>query len=275
MESLKDKVAIITGASSGIGEGVAVHLASLGCRLVLTGRTQEKLDRVIKKCRTAGCAEGNLVAISGDITTHATRMNVVEQAEVRWGRLDILINNSGIVCTTSLANVTKVDYDLTFDNNIRCHVLMTKACLPYLVKTKGCVINNSSAYSQTPNIDHGVYCMTKAAMDMFTKCLALEMGPKGVRVNSINPGLIATNMYRKKEVKMKDDAFFQKYLEENAAQTPLGRTGLPHDCAQAVAFLASDASSFISGETLFVDGARSLVSVNDAKPKAEETMETS
>ncbi|WAR30597.1 Y0419-like protein [Mya arenaria] len=152
MESLKDKVAIITGASSGIGEGVAVHLASLGCRLVLTGRTQEKLDR---------------------------------------------INNSGIVCTTSLANVTKVDYDLTFDNNIRCHVLMTKACLPYL------------------------------------------------------------------------------YLEENAAQTPLGRTGLPHDCAQAVAFLASDASSFISGETLFVDGARSLVSVNDAKPKAEETMETS
>ncbi|KAH3792926.1 3-oxoacyl-[acyl-carrier-protein] reductase FabG-like [Dreissena polymorpha] len=265
MDSLKGKVAILTGASSGIGAGVAIHLAGHGCKLLLTGKTQEKLDKVATECRKSGLSADDVDTLSGDITTHATRMLVIEKAIERWDKIDILFNNSGIMCNMSLVDVSKVDYDLTFDNNVRCHVLMAKAALPHLVKTKGCIINNSSSASVNASVEQGVFCMTKAALDMFTKCFAREVGPLGVRVNSINPGIIDTHLERRKDDRMKEDAFYHQWLDANAGSVPLGRTGNSLDCAKAVAFLASDAASYVTGQTLFVDGGRNIVAVEKVK----------
>ncbi|KAH3791646.1 3-oxoacyl-[acyl-carrier-protein] reductase FabG-like [Dreissena polymorpha] len=264
MSSLQGKVVLITGASSGIGEGVALHLAEEGCRLSLTGRSAENLQRVADACKEKGCKEDSVICIPGDITVANDRKTIVERTAAAFGEIHVLVNNAGMIHYKRISNITEEEYDELFDTNMKCHVFLTQLVLPYLIKTKGCVINNSSICGQRAMPEIGPYCMSKSSMDMFTQCLALEMAPYGVRVNSINPGTIVSNISRRAHGKYQDEELYQKFLVAQAGVHPLGRVGQPEDCAAAVAFLASETSGFITGQILFVDGGRNCVSAGIA-----------
>ncbi|XP_052720068.1 3-oxoacyl-[acyl-carrier-protein] reductase FabG-like [Crassostrea angulata] len=151
-------------------------------------------------------------------------------------------------------------YDSLMDTNAKCHFFLTKDAIPHLKESKGNIVNTSSICGPKPMAEVTVYCMSKAAMDMFTQCLSLELAPYGVRVNAVNPGTVVSKLVRHDHSPYQDDRIYQKFLEIQKSKHPIGRVGLPMDIAQAVAFLASDDASFITGQILFVDGGRHCVS---------------
>ncbi|KAL4219022.1 hypothetical protein ACF0H5_021605 [Mactra antiquata] len=256
MDRLGGKVVLITGASSGIGEGIAIHLASLGCRLSLTGRSEENLRRVSEECVKAGLSSEQILTIPADVNNGDHRRSIIERTVAKFGELHVLVNNAGVATFYPMDTITEESYDELFDTNVRSLVFLTQLAIPYLKKVKGNIVNNSSIAGQYPFPLAGAYCMTKASLDMFTQCLALELSPDGVRVNSINPGSIVSNLFRRPGKPFEDDEKYANFVEEQKKNHPLGRIGQPQDCAEAVAFLASDAASFITGQLLFVDGGR-------------------
>ncbi|KAL4219109.1 hypothetical protein ACF0H5_021692 [Mactra antiquata] len=262
MDSLCGKVVLITGASSGIGEGIAVHLARLGCRVSLTGRNEKNLLRVSEECVKAGLSSDQILTIRADINNGVQRRSIIESTISKFGELHVLVNNTGIANFNNLSIITEDDYDDIFSTNVRSLVFLTQLALPYLKKVKGSIVNNSSVLGQKSDPVMGPYCMTKASLDMFTQCLALELAPDGVRVNSINPGATVSNLFRHTGGAYQDDGSYADYLKAEKQNHPIGRVGQPQDCAEAVAFLASDAASFITGQLLFVDGGRHCVSTS-------------
>ncbi|XP_060582010.1 3-oxoacyl-[acyl-carrier-protein] reductase FabG-like [Ruditapes philippinarum] len=264
MESLRGLVAIITGASSGIGEGVAIKFAQLGCRLTLSGRSTENLQRVNDLCKEAGLNQDHILTVSGDITNGADRRSIVEKTVEKYGEINVLVNNAGMIYYNRIGDITEEKYDELFDCNVKSHVFLTQLAIPHLIKSKGSIVNTSSICGQKAMAEVGVYCMTKASMDMFTQCLALELAPHGVRVNAINPGTIVSNIARRPWGDYQDEELYQKFLEKQKSGHPLGRVGQPSDCAESVVFLASQASSFITGQILYLDGGRHCVSVGVA-----------
>lgn len=260
MEFLKGKVAIVTGASSGIGEGVAIKFAQLGCRLTLCGRSEENLARVGDLCRDAGLNPDQILKMTGDINMKQDRESIVQRTIDNFGEIHVLVNNAGMMHYDRISTIPEDKYDEIFDTNVKSHLFLTQLVLPHLIKTKGNIVNTSSICGQRAIPTVGVYCMTKASMDMFTECLALEMAPHGVRVNAINPGTVVSNIVRRPWCAYQDDELYQKFLETQTSVHPLGRVAVPSDCAEAVAFLASDSASFITGQILFLDGGRHCVS---------------
>ncbi|KAJ8300099.1 hypothetical protein KUTeg_021618, partial [Tegillarca granosa] len=212
-------------ASAGIGEGIAIHFAKLGSKLCITGRNKDKLQNVVEQCVTAGLHVEKIVSVDGDITKAEDRERILNTVIKTFGKLDVL------------------------------------AALPYIKSSKGNIVNISSICGPKAMEGVAVYCMSKAAMDMYTECLALEMAKYGVRVNAVNPGTIVSEIARRDHTPFKADEDYQKFLDIQKTRHPLGRVGVPEDVANAVAFLASDQASFISGQILFVDGARHCVSV--------------
>ncbi|KAL4218983.1 hypothetical protein ACF0H5_021569 [Mactra antiquata] len=262
MDSLRRKVVLITGASSGIGEGIALHFARLECRLSLTGRSEENLRRVREECVKAGLSKDQIVTIPADINNGDHRRSIIEKTVSKFGELHVLVNNAGVICTQPLRTITEENYDVMFATNVRSLLFLTQLAIPYLIKVKGNIVNNSSIAAKSPLQGIEAYCMTKASLDMFTQCLALELAPDGVRVNSINPGCIVSNIFRRPGMIYEDDDKYAYFLEAERKNSPLGRNGQPQDCAEAVAFLASDAASFVSGQQLYVDGGRHCGSTN-------------
>lgn len=261
MESLKDKVVLVTGASAGIGEGIAIHFAKLGSKLCITGRNKDKLQNVVEQCVTAGLHVEKIVSVDGDITKAEDRERILNTVIKTFGKLDVLVNNAGMVYYVLPSETTPEQYDTLMDTNMRSHFFLTQAALPYIKSSKGNIVNISSICGPKAMEGVAVYCMSKAAMDMYTECLALEMAKYGVRVNAVNPGTIVSEIARRDHTPFKADEDYQKFLDIQKTRHPLGRVGVPEDVANAVAFLASDQASFISGQILFVDGARHCVSV--------------
>ncbi|XP_067661755.1 uncharacterized oxidoreductase MexAM1_META1p0182-like [Haliotis asinina] len=252
MESLRGKVAIVTGASSGIGAGIAKYLAKQGCRLSLTGRKQDNLEAVAKE---TGLGESDIVTTVGDITKTEDRQSLVDRTIDKYGRIDVLVNNAGVFQVSPLCDVTEEHYDSIFNINLKAQVLLTKLAIPHLIETKGNIVNISSTGSSKPGDIEGVYSMSKIALDMYTKVLALELGPKGVRVNSVNPGFVPTDIYRRSNLDQMLDGYKpDEMAKELTAATPLKRPGSPEEIGQAVAFLASDMAAFVTGDILFADG---------------------
>ena len=254
MCDLNGKVTLITGASSGIGAATAVLFARLGANLVLSGRSEANLQHTADECvrsRPTG-AEPPLLVIA-DMCSEADVARLVDTTIKKFGRLDILVNSAGIIEFGSIETTSLEQYDRMMNVTVRSAYQLTMLCVPHLIATRGNIVNVSSVTGTRSFPGVLAYCMAKAAVDQMTSCTALELAAKGVRVNSVNPGVIATGVHKRGG--LSDDAF-AKFLEHSKTTHPLGRVGDAEEVAQAIAFLASSNASFITGEHLHVDGGR-------------------
>ncbi|KAG8239200.1 hypothetical protein J437_LFUL018565 [Ladona fulva] len=256
MSSLRDKVVVITGASSGIGAGTAVHFASLGCKLVIAGRNEDNLKGVSQKCLGSGLSADKVSVLIGDVTDEAFCEKLVKHAVNTFGNIDVLVNSAGILVTGGIEQIDMKDFDRQMDVNVRSIFLLTKLALPHILATKGNIVNVSSVTGMRSFPGVVAYNISKAAVDHFTRSVALEVASRGVRVNAVNPGVIVTECHRRAGM---NDEDYAKFLEHSKSTHALGRPGTVGEVARAIAFLASEDASFITGHTLPVDGGRNIM----------------
>ncbi|XP_072025367.1 uncharacterized short-chain type dehydrogenase/reductase y4vI-like [Amphiura filiformis] len=248
--SFQGKIALVTGASSGIGAETARQLAASGCWISLVGRDEERLTNVGEECQQRGLQKEEVLLIRADLKNEADIHRVVHTTIDHFGRLDILVNNAGIFKGGDILNSTIEQFDELFQINVRAVVLLTNLCVPYLTKTKGSIVNVSSSYGTRPGSKACLHSMTKHAIDQFTRVSALELASKQVRVNAVNPGSILTPIHEKLGRSL------PHVLEVSKKIHPLGRIGEASEVAKAILFLASDAASFTTGEMLNVSGGK-------------------
>jgi len=244
---LQGKVAIVTGSSSGIGEGIALMFASEGCDISLTGRNQKELERVASAIKELGV---KAMYTAGDITSDTLRKKLVDNTLSTFGKVDILVNNAGTSSSGDTILDPKYDeFDMVHNVNLRSVYQLCGLTTPHLVKTKGNIINISSiaAWKIFPQVIS--YCVSKAGLDMLTRCLAAELAPHGVRVNGVNPGGFKTNILRVMPTEVQGQVW--ESLKDMHA---LGRNGDVDELAKFVTFLASDDASFMTGINCPVDG---------------------
>ncbi|XP_049520681.1 uncharacterized oxidoreductase TM_0325-like [Dermacentor silvarum] len=258
MPDLRGKVALITGASAGIGEGTAKHFASLGCWLSLTGRNTLNLDRVAEACRAQGLPRDKVLVVPGDLAVERDVEDVVQKTAKHFGKLDILVNNAGIHLKGCIQSTSVEDFNKVWRTNFLGPLCMIKNAVPYLRQTKGSIVNISSVGGLTAVQLNVAYGVTKAALDHLTRCAALENAPYGVRVNSINPAYVKTMMGKTPEVSA--DEYMETFDKRNGDKHALGRVGTPEEVAHCIAFLASDDAAFVTGITMPVDGGLLLLS---------------
>jgi 3-oxoacyl-[acyl-carrier protein] reductase len=250
MSKLKGKVAVVTGASKGIGAAIAKRLAADGANVVVNYSTsRDGAEKVVSEIKIDG---GKAIAVGGSVQKEADIANLFDETKKAYGKLDILVNNAGVYTFAPLEEVTAEDYRRLYDTNVLGLLLTTKAALPYFPAEGGSVVNISSVASTLAPPASSVYSSTKGAVDTITKSLAKELGPRNIRVNSINPGLVITEGTHSAGIV---DSDFEK---QAVASTPLGRAGQPEDIAPPVAFLASDDARWITGETIFVSGGAAI-----------------
>ncbi|CAH1802186.1 unnamed protein product [Owenia fusiformis] len=247
------KVVLVTGASSGIGAGTAIHMARLGCSLALTGRNEENLLKTVKKCEEEGIPKEQIFTIIADLAHEEETKKVMEQTIEKFGKLDVLINNAGIVETGTIETHTLEQYDRVMNINTRAVFYLTQLAIPHLTKTKGSIVNVSSITGSRSFAGVLGYCMSKAAIDQFTRCTALELAPKGIRVNAVNPGVITTEIHKRGGM---NEEQYQQFLERTKTTHALGRPGEVNEVAQMIVFLAFDTASYITGTTIPIDGGR-------------------
>ncbi|XP_019627723.1 PREDICTED: uncharacterized protein LOC109472394 [Branchiostoma belcheri] len=253
MPDLRGKVAIITGASSGIGRGTAVEFALLGAHMTLTGRNQENLQATAKASVEAGTPEDKILVVTGDICNDELRKNLVDQTAQKFGRIDVLVNNAGIFTFGSIETTDMAVYDKMMDVNVRSAVRLTQLCVPHLTKTKGAVVNVSSINGVRSMSGCLAYSLSKVALDQLTRCVALELASKQIRVNSVNPGVIPKDIFKRGG--MTDEEIVQ-LMEHCKSTHALGRVGEVSEVAKTIAFLASSDASFITGAQVPVDGGK-------------------
>jgi 3-oxoacyl-[acyl-carrier protein] reductase len=246
MSKLKGKVAIVTGASKGIGASIAKHLAAEGAAVVVNySSSKEGADKVVAEIVDQG---GNAIAVQGNVAKQADIEKLLSESKKAFGRLDILVNNAGIYEFALIEAVTEDLFHKQFDLNVLGLILTTKEAVKYFGPTGGSVVNISSIVSTLAPPAASVYSATKGAVDTITKSLATELGPRNIRVNAVNPGMVATEGTHSTGIIGSD------LEKQTVAQTPLGRIGKPEDIAPAVVFFASDDASWITGETLLIAG---------------------
>jgi len=246
MSKLKDKVAIVTGASKGIGASIAKHLAAEGAAVVVNYvASKEGADRVVAQITRQG---GRAIAVQANVAKQAEIHRLFSETKTAFGRPDILVNTAGIYEFSPLEDVTEEHFHKQFDVNVLGLILASKAAVRHFDAAGGSIINISSGASTLTPPNTSVYSATKAAVDAVTRSLAKELGPRNIRVNSINPGMVETEGVHAGGFAESD---FRKQLE---AQTPLGRIGQPQDIAPAAVFLASRDAAWITGETLVIAG---------------------
>ncbi|KAH8288929.1 hypothetical protein KR054_012446 [Drosophila jambulina] len=251
MPSFKDKVIIVTGASSGIGAGTAILLAKLGGLLTIVGRNVDKLKVTADQIVAAGGPPA--LQVTADMNSEADVVGIVSATLAKHGRIDVLVNNAGILELGSIENTSLEQFDRLMNTNVRALYQLTILVTPELIKTKGNIVNVSSVNGIRSFSGVLAYNVSKAAVDQFTRCVALELAPKGVRVNSVNPGVIITELQRRGGL---NDEAYAKFLEHAKVTHALGRPGEVNEVAAAIAFLASDEASFSTGISLPVDGGR-------------------
>ncbi|CAF4841344.1 unnamed protein product [Pieris macdunnoughi] len=248
-----DKVVLITGACSGIGAATALYLAKLSAKLALVGQNEKNLLETVAMCEKEKGFKP--LAIVADITKEADVERLIKETLDHFKQLDVLVNNCGISKSGGIKTTTLEAYDIVMNTNVRGTFYLTSLAVPHLIKTKGNIVTVSSVSSSksVPNIT--VYTMSKAALDQFTRNLAVELGPDGVRANCVNPGLVATNLLTR--MGFNDDQY-NAYFEQMVKDTPLGRLTEPNDVAALISFLASDLAKNITGATHSIDAGRYL-----------------
>ncbi|XP_054152628.1 3-oxoacyl-[acyl-carrier-protein] reductase FabG-like [Oppia nitens] len=246
-----DKVVLTTGSSSGIGAEVAKLFAQLGANVVITGRNATEIQRVANECQNLSPKKLKALQVVADVSNDKQLTDLLKKTIDTYGKLDVLVNNAGMGAITPIIDPKFMSaFDKIMSVNLRPYVQLSHLAVPYLMKTNGTIISTSSGLAFTPEKYQLAYIMSKAAIDMMTRVLALELGPN-IRVNTINPGLTQTNFQNVKGI---DPAIIQAFMKMVAGRTPLKRLGQPMDMAKGVAFLASDQAQFITGANLVVDG---------------------
>lgn len=240
---LSDKVAIVTGASRGIGRLIAVALAAQGAKVVASARNAEALDYLVAEIVAQG---GEALAVVADVALEVDAVNLVEQTVANFGKVDILVNNAGITRDGLLLRMKNDDWDAVLDTNLKGAFLCTRSAAKYMSKQRsGRIINISSVVGEMGNAGQANYCASKAGLIGLTKSVARELARRNVTVNAVTPGFTVTDM---------TEYMTEKTREAMIEQIPLGRFGEAEDVANAVIFLASDQSSYITGQVLGVNG---------------------
>lgn len=245
-QRLAEKVAVVTGASKGIGAAIAEHLAAEGAAVVVNyAASQAAADAVVRRIHDQG---GKAVAIRADLSKPDDIQRLFEQTRAAYGKLDVLVNNAGVYEFAPLEAVTPEHFHKQFDLNVLGLLLATQEAVKLMSPAGGSIINISSNVGPMPVENASVYSATKAAVDAVTIALSKELGPKRIRVNSLNPGMVETEGLHAAGIAESD---FRKQVE---SQTPLGRIGRPDDIARVAVFYASDEAGWVTGQTLVLAG---------------------
>ena len=246
MNRLKGKVAVVTGASKGIGASIAEHLAAEGASVVVNyASSKAGAEAVVKRITEKG---GKATAIQADVSKPEDIKRLFAQTKAAYGKLDVLVNNAGIYEFAPLETVTSQHFHKLFDLNVLGLLLATQEAVKLMGLAGGSIINMSSIVGPMPIQTASVYSATKAAVDAVTVALSQELGPKKIRVNSLNPGMIETEGLHTAGIAESD---LRKMVE---SQTPLGRIGQPEDIARTAVFFASDEAGWVTGQTLILAG---------------------
>lgn len=246
MSKLKDKVVLVTGASKGIGRGIALEMASQGAQVVVNyASSKEEAEEVVNLIKGNG---GKAVAIQANVSKSAEVAQLFEQVEEKLGTIDVLVNNAGVYQFAPLEAITEEEYRREFDINVLGPILTIQQAVNHFSDKGGSIINVSSVVVDRPMPMSAVYTATKASLNSITQVLSKELGPKNIRVNSIAPGLVAT------EGTHEIGVIGSEQEQMMIANTPLGRTGMPEDISKVAVFLASDESAWVSGQNIAAAG---------------------
>lgn len=240
----ENKVALVTGATSGIGRATALAMKAEGAHVAAIGRNGGVLEEL---------AATGLRTYRADLTSVEQTSRTVDRIVEDLEGVDVLVNAAGIIATGNIENTTLGDYDTMMNVNVRSVLHLTQLCLPSIVERKGNIVNVSSVTGLRAFPGVLAYCVSKAAVDQLTRCTALELAPKGVRVNAVNPGVVRTNLHRRSGM---DDTAYEAFAEHSQSTHPIGRIGTPEEIAGLILFLASDRAGWITGVTYSIDGGR-------------------
>ena len=244
------KVALVTGATSGIGQACAMAFANEGANVVCVGRKTEALQDVEARIRELGTQP---LTIEADLTREQEAQRAVEESVRVFGGIDVLVNAAGHISNGTIENTSLEAWDEMMNVNVRAVFQLMQRAVPSLIERRGNIVNVSSVTGLRAFPGVLAYCVSKAALDQLTRCAALELAAKGVRVNAVNPGVVVTQIHKRGG--MSEEAY-AAFLEHSKQTHPLGRTGRPEEIASLVLYLASNQASWITGATYSIDGGR-------------------
>ncbi len=247
------RAVLVTGASSGLGRACARALGAEGARVGVAGRRRERLDETAVDIRKAG---GEAIVMEGDVRDEKVCARWASECEKAFGGLDGLVNAAGVLGNGAADATAPAEWDRIMDSNVRSLYLMTRAAGPLLRKRKGAIVNLSSVAATRPYAGIAAYCVSKAAVDMYTRCAALDFAPDGVRVNAVNPGVVVTELHTVTAAV----ADYPAFLERGKATHPIGRVGNVEEVAALILYLLSDQAGWITGACMPIDGGRGLMS---------------
>src|SRR5688500_2959773 len=243
---------IVTGATSGIGRAAAVRFGRAGSAVLAVGRDTEQLQAVVAEIDAAG---GRGEACAADVTLRTSPEAIVRTALERFGGITTLVNAAGIIGAGSVESTSDDQWDAMMEINVDAPFRLMRAVAPHLPSSTGSIVNVSSVTGLRAFPGVLAYCVSKAALDQLTRCAALELAPRRLRVNAVNPGVVISNLHRRGGMSEEN---YRGFIERSRETHPLGRPGTPEEIADVIYFLASDAASWITGETISIDGGRHL-----------------
>jgi NAD(P)-dependent dehydrogenase (short-subunit alcohol dehydrogenase family) len=246
------QVAVVTGATSGIGRAAAVRFAGAGAAVLAVGRDTEQLASVVAEIAAAG---GTGAACKADVTARTSPATIVGAAIDRFGAITTLVNAAGIIGSGTVETTSDDQWDAMMDINVDAPFRLMRAVAPHLPASVGSIVNVSSVTGLRAFPGVLAYCVSKAALDQLTRCAALELAPKKIRVNAVNPGVVISNLHRRGGMAEEN---YRAFLERARETHPLGRPGTADEIADLIYFLASESAGWITGETISIDGGRHL-----------------
>ncbi len=247
------RAVLVTGASSGIGRACALALGAEGARVGVAGRRRARLEETATAIRKSG---GEALVLEGDVRDEAVCKRWALACEQAFGPLHGLVNAAGVLGNGAIDTTEPAEWDRVMDSNVRSLYLMTRAAAESLKRTKGSVVNLSSVGGTRPYGGLAAYCVSKAAVDMITRCAALDFAPHGVRVNAVNPGVVVTELHTVTQAV----ADYPAFLERGKSTHPIGRVGTAEEVASLILYLLSDDAGWITGACMPIDGGRALAS---------------